>query len=79
MANIDRDSWYEAEIKLSEEIEFKIIHNLPDQIEAAVQNWVVRTDDYTDKSLCDYINSKRERGLSDHYAFTEEEFLRLNS
>jgi hypothetical protein len=42
--------------------------------EAAVMNWEVRTKKHTAESLCDYINSKREAGMTDHYAFTEEQF-----
>ena len=45
-----------------EEVSFSIWHNLPQSqgmnIEAAVQNWLVRTKQYTAKSLCRYINSK---------------------
>ena len=43
-------------------ITFPIWHNLPDtfglSLECAVENWAVRTDQYTVDSLCDYINSK---------------------
>jgi len=38
-------------------------------VEAAVNNWLSRTDEYTAKSLCRYIESK---GV--HKAMTEEEY-----
>ncbi len=57
----------------------RIVTNIEDEklIEAAIDNWTVRTDDYTAESLCAYINSKRIRGLTDHYAFTEEQFSEM--
>jgi len=65
------------EFEIDNKKTYKIYHNLPDMIEAALINWEVRTTVHTAKSFCDYINSKRERGLTDHYAYTEEEFNNL--
>ncbi len=65
--------WTESLIKLNNK-EFKIYHNLPDEINAALQNWLPRTKRYTPKSFCDYINHKRLQGKTDHIAYTEEEY-----
>lgn len=64
-------------IQLSDGSSFNIVHNLEEMIEAAAVNWSVRTDDYTAESFCNYINSKREKGLTDHYAFTEEQYRKM--
>lgn len=69
--------WQETHFQLSNGVLMKIYHNLPDQINAAFDNWIVRTDKYTEKSFCDYINSKRLKGLTDHIAYTENEYLKL--
>lgn len=41
---------------------FKIYHNLPDiqglSFKDALMNWIVRTDEITEESLCEYIRSK---------------------
>lgn len=65
-------------------IEFIVYHNIGvfgniNTLEAAIQSWLVRTDKYTAKNLCNYINAKRERGLSNDYCFTEKEYKKLNS
>ena len=43
-------------------ISFKVVHNLSDKfglnMHCAVNNWLTRTNDFTDKSLCEYIISK---------------------
>jgi hypothetical protein len=66
----------EAHIKLSNGTVFKIYHNLPEMLSAAAQNWIARTNIYTDKSLCDYINSK---GIYGKRAFTEKQWKKYNS
>ena len=47
---------------LKRHIRFSVKHNLPNvpgmSIMDAVDNWVHRTDAYTAKSLCAYINGK---------------------
>jgi hypothetical protein len=73
----EKHDWTETHFKLSNGVLLKIYHNLPNQIQAAFDNWLVRTKRYTEKSFCDYINDKRKRGLSDHIAYTEEEYLDL--
>lgn len=44
------------------EYSFNVWHNLPENsglsLSDAVQNWICRTNDYTAKSLCNYIDSK---------------------
>jgi hypothetical protein len=75
---MDDMKFFETEIRLSDGSSFTIVHNLPEEIEAAAINWQFRTDEYTAQSLCDYINGKRERGLTNHYAFTKEQFDELN-
>lgn len=65
----------ESEVSFDDpELNFSIIHNLPEDIIKAVVNWQARTKEYSPESFCKYINSKRERGLSDHYAFTVSEW-----
>lgn len=73
----NNDNWVETHFKLSNGTLLKIFHNLPDQINAAFDNWIVRTSKYDEESFCKYINSKRERGLSNHIAYTEKEYLEL--
>jgi hypothetical protein len=73
-----RTIWFEAEFDLilinNEKAKIKIIHNIDDMILAALDNWLVRTEIFTAESFCQYINGKRERGLSDHYAYTHAQF-----
>lgn len=71
--------FYEARLTLEDGIVLTIVHNIEDpaEFEAAVHNWDARTEVYTEESFCEYINSKREKGLSDHYAFTEKQFKEL--
>jgi hypothetical protein len=42
---------------------FNVIHNLPEvfglSLNDAIQNWSVRTDNFSVQSLCSYINSKK--------------------
>lgn len=60
-----------------EPVQFKLYHNLPPEfglnIDAAIHNWVVRTEEYTPESLREYILSKQP----DVIVFTEEEFNAL--
>ena len=71
------EEWFESHFKLSNGKLLKIYHNLPNQINAAFQNWLARTATFTEKSFCKYINDKRERGMTDHVAYTEEEYLNM--
>lgn len=55
-------------------ITFSIIHNLPEvpglSVQDALDNWLQRTDDYTDTSFANYIRSK----VSEAAVFTVQEF-----
>ena len=59
-------------------VKFQVIHNLPEKqglnFNAALENWLYRTDKYTAKSLCDYIMSK-ETG---YVCMTVSQWKRLN-
>jgi hypothetical protein len=59
-------------------IRFKIYHNLPStfgmNFEGALDNWLARTEEYTAKSLCNYILSK---DIDECFAVTEKEFNHL--
>lgn len=63
-------------IELSNGEGFEIMHNIPEGdingLQGAIDNWLVRTDEYTPESFCKYVNSK---GL--HKAYTVEQFQSL--
>lgn len=72
--------FYKADVKFKvkgKPVQFSVIHNLPDvfglSFDNALDNWIVRTKEYTAESLCQYIMSKQ----TDHVAMTEEQFERL--
>lgn len=47
-------------------VRFIVKHNLEEyglNIEDALTNWLVRTDEYTSKSFCDYVVSKNPLNL----------------
>jgi len=59
------DNWSKGDVKFNlgkKPISFSIYNNLPNvpglRLEDAVTNWLARTDEYTDESLCAYIMSK---------------------
>jgi hypothetical protein len=52
------DQMYNAEFELSNGDTLSIAHNIGKFVTAAFDNWIVRTDTYTEKSLCEYIKSK---------------------
>ena len=54
---------------------FYVVHNLGNQLQSALTNWLVRTDQYTIESFIDYVHGKP----SGHVVMTEEQWLRLNS
>ncbi len=70
--------WFKADIELEGiGVNFSIIHNIDQEgainsIDAAVDNWAARTDTFTDRSLCDYINGK-----GCHIAYTLEEYEKI--
>ena len=55
-------------------VKFTIIHNMPNifglSFECALDNWLVRTKNFTSKSLCNYIDSKNTGFI----AITEKEY-----
>lgn len=61
----------------SKQVNFNVYHNLPSvhglSIDSALSNWVIRTSEYTAKSLCEYINSKE----TEYTCMTEEEHFEL--
>jgi hypothetical protein len=79
---MDTLSFFTANVKFDvndKPIKFSVIHNLPQtqglNFDAALENWLYRTDKYTAKSLCDYIMSK-ETG---YVCMTLSQWKRLNS
>ena len=52
-----------------EQEQWVIYSDIGQNLQAAVDNWYVRTDEYTPESLCEYINSKGA-----HTALTEEQY-----
>ncbi len=71
---VNLPEWQETHFKLSNGVLLKICHNLPNQIQAAFDNWIARTKKYTEESFCEYINDKRKQGLTDHIAYTKAEY-----
>ena len=68
-----------SEIELSNGSKFVIVHNLPDfglDINSALQNWLVKTDEFTDDNFCQYIMSKDPVNL---LALTERKFKELSA
>lgn len=71
------DNWQRARVSFQvekEPVDFSIVHNInPNDgmgsIEDALDNWLARTNEYTAKSLVNYINSKKV-----HQAYTYEQF-----
>lgn len=68
----------DIEFKINKKkVAFSIIHNLPEvhgmSIEDALDNWLARTEEFTAKSLADYVNSKNTGSL----IMTEEEYKKL--
>lgn len=62
---------FHSEIKIKvggKEVILEIVHDLPEtfgmSIQNAVDNWLIRTDDYTAQSLCDYIKAKSPERLA---------------
>jgi hypothetical protein len=62
----------ETEILLFNGSKFKIYLNI-DDINPALQNWLVRTKKFTAKSFCNYVLSKHE-GDDSIICLTEKEF-----
>ncbi len=71
-----------ADVKLEvngKPVKFQVVHNLPELqglcFGAAIDNWLVRTNKYTAKSLCKYIMGKE----SGYVCMTMHQWKRLNS
>ena len=67
---IDMGEWkhHTARFKVNEKsVKLDIVHNLPEvsgmNFEGALENWLVRTESYTEISLCKYIMSKELYGV----------------
>lgn len=70
-------NWQEASFELSNGVKFTVIHNIPgtgniNSIHAAFDNWMARTNEYTQGSFIAYINSK---GV--YEAMTKEQFTKI--
>ncbi len=77
MSRKKQTKWYECKITLSNGDVIDLVHNMGTMITNAFDNWLVRTDTYNAESLCDYINSKREKGMSDHICLTRAQYDEL--
>lgn len=71
------DQWIKAEVNFKVDkkpVKFYIYHNMPEvpglNFNAALENWLARTSDFTDKSLVSYIMSKN----TGHTALTQESY-----
>lgn len=70
------ENWYKAEVNFlvnGRPVKFEVVHNIPDFM-AALENWIHRTNNYTAKSLCNYVNGKQ----TDHTYLTMKQFNKLN-
>ena len=70
-------SWFETIFELSNGASFSVVHNCKQEgninsINAAFDNWLERTKDFSEKSFIGYINAK---GV--HKAMTKENYLNL--
>lgn len=68
-----------TDVKLSNGDSFTIVHNIPmkgniDSFQAALDNWLNRTDDFSPESFCEYINGKTRNGKSTYIAVTKEQY-----
>lgn len=60
-----------------------IVHTIPireghiNTLQAAIDNWLARTDKYTATSFCEYVNAKYKAGMSHWCAWTEAEWIKL--
>lgn len=74
------ESQKQAQIRFNmdgEDIEFSIIHNLPDDLTQdmgnALETWVASTDQHDAFSFCAYLMSKSD----DFIAFSEEDLMKM--
>jgi hypothetical protein len=61
------DNLTHSQVILPDGKNFSIVHNLPDtfglRIEDAIENWIVRAENFTAESLCQYIMSKGDPAI----------------
>lgn len=78
---LHQDQWTEYHFELSNGTKFSIVSNAPDtqgvSPNAAFQNWIVRTSNYTVESFVEYMMSKHH--MHGHFAFTKEQWDRANT
>lgn len=67
----------ESEFELSNGTRFKIVHNIPKEINAALENWLARTSVFTADSFCRYINEKAEKLSTGHVAMTRKQYDKI--
>lgn len=79
---MSEQNWNRGVVKFNlngKPVEFNIYNNMPDipgfRLSDAVDNWLARTDDLSDQSLCDYINIK-DAGFK---AYTQAEWDKIFS
>ena len=70
------DELVEVELEIDDKISIKIFHNLEGFLDPAVMNWLARTTDYTAESFASYIKSKRDKGYSEHWVLTEQQYAK---
>jgi hypothetical protein len=72
--------WFKANVKFKVNkklVKFNIIHNMDNSdFMAALDSWQTRTEEFTDRSFCDYVLSKKH--MVEHLAFTEFEYKELS-
>jgi hypothetical protein len=69
----------EVELELDDKITVKIFTNLGGFLDPAVMNWLARTTDYTAESFASYVKSKRDKGYTDHWVLTEQQYAQVLS
>lgn len=68
-----KEDFKQQEISLPSGV-FKVYHNLGEKLESALINWMVRTSNFTVKSLDKYVISKR----LGYRVLLEEEYNKLS-
>jgi hypothetical protein len=64
----------EVELEIDDKTTIKIFTNLGGYLDPAVMNWLARTTEQTAESFSLYIKSKRDKGYSEHWVLTEEQY-----
>lgn len=80
------EEWTKEDVEIKHEdgttTRFTIIHDMNlhgavGSFDAAMQNWLARTTEFTAESFCNYVSEKREKGFCNDYACTEEQFKNI--